>query len=184
MSAKKGKIQRKIVFIALICLIFVVGSVGGAYAYLKANTDVLSNEFVPAKVTCAVEEEFADGVKSNVKVRNTGNVDAYIRATVVATYVSENGKILATAPVEGVDYTITWGQSDWVKGSDGYWYHTKPVAPEGATANLIELASAVTEQEGFRLHIQILASGVQSAPDTAVQEAWGVTVTDGQITPK
>ena len=181
MSAQKQKMNRNIVLIALICLVLIAGSVGGAYAYLKANTDVLSNEFVPAKVTCSVEEEFQDGIKSNVKVRNTGNADAYIRATVVATYVAEDGKILATAPVEGVDYVITWGTEGWVKGTDGYWYHTKPVAPEAVTASLIESAEAVTAPEDYRLHLQILASGVQSAPDAAVQEAWGVTVTDGQL---
>ena len=114
MSAKTGKVQRRIVFIALICLVFVAGSVGGAYAYLKANTDVLSNEFVPAKVTCAVEEEFADGVKSNVKVRNTGNVDAYIRATVKGTIQDlsredhADGSITVHACIDGLIQTFTF----------------------------------------------------------------------------
>lgn len=174
----------KIVFIVLyLCLCVIAFTVGGAYAYLTAKTDSLSNEFIPAKVSCSIEENFSNGIKSNVKVRNTGNIDAYIRAAVVATFVSDDGKVLATAPKESVDYIVIWGAEGWINGADGYWYHTKSVAPEEATVSLIESAYAVSVPSGYRLHIQILATGLQAAPDHAVQEAWGVTISNGEIVP-
>ena len=178
----RRKIFRTVVFAAL-CLCLIACTVGGAYAYLMAKTDPVSNEFIPAMVSCSVEEDFAEGVKSNVKVRNTGNIDSYIRATVIATYVSEDGKVLATAPVEGTDYTVDWAADGWQKGADGYWYHKKPVKPNETTGFLINSAQMVSAPSGYRLHIQILATGIQSAPDRAVQEAWGVSINNGEIIP-
>ena len=182
----RGRTRKKKVNVAVIAVLFlciIAGTVGGAYAYLTAKTDPISNEFIPAKVSCLVEEDFAEGVKSNVKVRNTGNIDAYIRAVVVATFVSEDGKVLATAPKESVDYFIQWGDDGWIKGQDGYWYHTKPVKPEETTVLLIESAYELSVPDGYRLHLQILATGVQSDPAIAVQEAWGVSVNNGELLP-
>lgn len=173
----------KVILIASLCLCLIACTVGGIYAYLMVKTDPISNEFVPAKVSCAVEEDFSDGVKSNVTVRNTGNIDAYIRAVVVATFVSEDGKVLATAPKESVDYFIQWGTDGWTQGQDGYWYHTKPVKPEETTVLLIESAYELSVPDGYRLHLQILATGVQSDPAIAVQEAWGVSVNNGELLP-
>lgn len=178
---RKKKVNVAVIAVLFLCII--AGTVGGAYAYLTAKTDPISNEFIPAKVSCLVEEDFAEGVKSNVKVRNTGNIDAYIRAVVVATFVSEDGKVLATAPKESVDYFIQWGDDGWIKGQDGYWYHTKPVKPEETTVPLIESAYELSVPDGYRLHLQILATGVQSDPTIAVQEAWGVSVNNGELLP-
>ena len=178
---RKKKVNVAVIAVLFLCII--AGTVGGVYAYLTAKTDPISNEFVPAKVSCLVEEDFAEGVKSNVKVRNTGNIDAYIRAVVVATFVSEDGKVLATAPKESVDYFIQWGDDGWIKGQDGYWYHTKPVKPEETTVPLIESAYELSVPDGYRLHLQILATGVQSDPAIAVQEAWGVSVNNGELLP-
>lgn len=178
---RKKKVNVAVIAVLFLCII--AGTVGGAYAYLTAKTDPISNEFIPAKVSCLVEEDFAEGVKSNVKVRNTGNIDAYIRAVVVATFVSEDGKVLATAPKESVDYFIQWGDDGWIKGQDGYWYHTKPVKPEETTVLLIESAYELSVPDGYRLHLQILATGVQSDPTIAVQEAWGVSVNNGELLP-
>lgn len=178
---RKKKVNVAVIAVLFLCII--AGTVGGVYAYLTAKTDPISNEFVPAKVSCLVEEDFAEGVKSNVKVRNTGNIDAYIRAVVVATFVSEDGKVLATAPKESVDYFIQWGTDGWTQGQDGYWYHTKPVKPEETTVLLIESAYELSVPDGYRLHLQILATGVQSDPAIAVQEAWGVSVNKGELLP-
>lgn len=183
MAAGTYKKNGTTVLIVILCLCIVGCAVDGVYAYLKANTDTLINEFVPAKVSCLVEENFQDGVKSDVKVRNTGNIDAYIRVTVVATFASADGKVLSTAPREGEDYTVTWGASDWRKGTDGYWYYGKPVAPENLTTALIQTASAISAPEGYQLNMQIIATAIQAAPETAVETAWGVSVVNGELIP-
>lgn len=177
------KLNKKAVVLIALCLCLVVGTVGGVWAYLSAKTNTLQNTFVPAYVTCSVEETFQDGVKSDVTVRNTGNVDAFIRATVVATFQSNDGKVLATAPKEGVDYTVSFNLDGWKKGSDGFWYHTTAVSPNALTAVLINSATSVTSPDGYKLNLQIIATAIQSDPATAAQEAWGVNVNNGQITP-
>ena len=183
MDAGIYKKYGKIVFITALCLCIVFGTAAGVTAYLTAVTQPIPNEFAPAKVACQVEETFQDGIKSDVKVQNTGNIDAYIRATVVVNFVSDDGNVLATTPQENVDYTVVWGSAGWKKGADGYWYCEKPVAPEETTPVLIETATGITAPSGYRLHIQIIASAVQSAPDSAVQEAWGVSVINGNLRP-
>jgi len=181
MNAVKNR--KLTVFVVLLCLCLVAGAVTGAVAFLTDKTDSLSNEFTPAKVTCAVEERFDNGIKENVTVKNTGNIDSYIRAAVVATFVSDDGKVFATAPKEGTDYTVDWGTDGWQKGSDGFWYYTKAVAPDAATSALIERAVAVAEPDGYSLNLQIFATAFQASPAKAVEEAWDVTVENGNLIP-
>ena len=41
----------------------------------------------------------------------------------------------------------------------------------------------VTPPDGYDLSVEIIASGIQSTPDGAVKEAWGMTVdANGQLT--
>lgn len=172
---------KRIVFIAA-ALVLLLASVGGVRAWLMAQTQPVENTLVPASVTCAVEEHFENNLKQDVRIRNTGNIDAYIRATVVVTFVDDSGKVSAVAPREGVDYTLVWG-TDWQMGSDGFWYFPTAVSPDGLTSVLVDRASVLAAPEGFHLNIQILATAIQSEPEEAVRHAWGVTVTDGVVTP-
>lgn len=181
--AKSKRIPAKAVVLLLAAVCLLSAAVGGVYAYLRAQTPPLTNRFDPVEVTCAVEEDFDGVTKQNVSIRNTGDIDAYIRAAVVVNRADEDGNLLTPAPLEGTDYTVTWGNSDWVKGSDGFWYYRRAVAAGAATANLIETLTPVTAGQGVHLQVQIVATAIQAAPATAVQEAWGVTVTGGIVTP-
>lgn len=176
---KKGKT----VLLVALCLLLLLGSAGGVWAYLSAKTNTLSNRFEPAKVTCRVEESFLAGVKSDVAVRNTGNVKAYIRAAVIATFVDEEGKVLAVSPKEGEDYTVTWGEGEWTRGADGYWYFASPVSPDELTGKLIQTATAASAPEGYRLNLQILATAIQAEPAEAVEQAWGFAPTGDKLLP-
>ena len=171
-------------FLAAAILILCLGAAGGGvYAWLLSRSETVTNTFYPVQVTCAVEETFLDGVKSHVTVRNTGDIPAWIRAEVVATFVNSEGKVLATAPVEGTDYVVHWGSAGWAKGADGFWYHAEPVNPGNLTAELIQTAKSVSSPSGYRLQLQIIATALQAQPDAAVQQAWGVTPADGKLVP-
>lgn len=158
--------------------------VTGVVAYLIAQSTKLSNEFQPVEVTCEVQETFANNVKSDVYVQNTGDVDAYIRATVIANWVSDDEKVYSQAPKEGTDYKLEWGQEGWILKDDGFWYYQNAVAPvkiepDAKTDNLIVKAEAVTDSpDGFHLEIQVLATAIQANPEKVVEEAWGATVED------
>ncbi len=165
--------------LVLAAVVLVLGAaIGGTVAWLAANTPGLTNTFTPGEVKCTVEETFDGKTKQNVKIKNTGNTDAYIRAKVVVTWKDAAGNVYGGAtPVEGTDYTISYNADDW-SAVDGYWYCTQPVAPDAPnnlTPVLINSASPVEGKapEGYALSIEILAEAIQSSPASAVQEAWG-----------
>lgn len=184
MTAKHLRPRKKAPAIIIAIALLIAFAVGGTAAYMVSISERHENVFTPAKVSCLVEETFENGVKSDVSVKNTGNVDAFIRAALVATWVSEDGKILSDAPIEGTDFSVVLGNSSWIKGSDGFYYYTKPVAPNTSTQKLFSAISPVTEApEGYSLSVQILASAVQSDPEGAAEEIWGVNVSGTDLIP-
>ena len=167
------KTKQPVALVAL--LVLLCCTVVGTLAYLVTSTDPVTNTFTPASVSTAVDETFKNGVKSDVKIQNTGNIDAYIRAAVIINWADGDGNVSAT-PVKTTDYTIKWTKEGWVEHG-GYYYYTAPVAVGALTGQLFtgcELAKGVTPPEGYSLQVTILADGIQSEPADAVIQAWGV----------
>ena len=178
----KLSVKKIVLVVSLAFLLFAVIS-GGTIAYLFSVTPPAKNEFTPAVVSCEVEEKFENNLKTEVAVKNTGNTDAYIRATVVATFIKTDGSVYFKAPVEGVDYKLTLGSDKWIKGSDGFFYYTEKVAFGSSTEMLISSAESLnTAPEGYELSLQIVASALQSDPETVVSEVWGAQASDGKLT--
>ena len=167
--------------VLLLSMILLIGiAVGTTVAFLVARTEPIKSTFEYAKVSCEVT-----GSKENVQVKNTGDTAAYVRATYVVTWRERdvNGNVAASVP-GGYDYTLTeiLG-SGWVKGADGYFYYSLPVIPGGSTEE-IRLDCAVTcpENPEYTLSVEVLAEAIQSTPDKAVQEAWGVSISQSGVT--
>ncbi len=57
-----------------------------------------TNTFVPAEVTCEVEESLFSGVKSDVCVKNTGNAAAYLRIRLVPTMCMTTATLQEESP--------------------------------------------------------------------------------------
>lgn len=157
-------------------------------AYIFTRTDPIKNTFTPAQVSCEVLENFENNVKTDVRIQNTGDTDAFIRVAIVATWVSASGENIVSAlcPVAGVDYNITFSDdfSDhWLKDGNEFYYYKHSVDANGETAQLIKECSVVQEKvpEGFYLSVEIVASAIQSSPDTVASEQWGVTINDATI---
>lgn len=182
-GTKRGRILA--IAIALIAASAI--ATGATLAYLWTKAPPVENTLEPVAVSCRVNETFDGVVKSNVSVTNTGDVKAYVRASIVATWVDANGNIYGgETPEAGVSYTVTYGSSDWVKGTDGYFYYLSPVNAGADTASLLDTLSPVSEKipEGYTLRVQILATAIQAEPATAVEQYWSVIVgSDGKLTP-
>ena len=184
MNTQKNRIKVWILTASLVLLL--LAGAGAVIAYITATDEPIENTFTPAVVACSVEESFDGNVKTDVSVKNTGNVSAYIRVALVVTWKAEaeNAEIFARAPKQGVDYIIEWGDESWVEGGDGFWYCTSPVMPEMNTPVLIRrLREQGDAPEGYRLSVEILATAIQSEPAEVVAEEWGVVVNSGKITP-
>ncbi len=168
-------------------LVLLVGIVGASLAYLTMKTEPVKNEFTYGKVSCEVLEDFDGTVKSNVRIKNTGNIPAYIRARVVVTWKNENGDIYGTKPVLNEDYSFNYNINliyDWTEGGL-YFYFPDPVDPGAETTWMLhncEKMENANVPEGYDLSVEILADAIQSEPVSAVEKAWGVTVRNGSIT--
>lgn len=73
-------------------------AVGGAYAFLSSVPAPIVNVFDPAKVDVHIDEKLDDGVKSDVALANTGDVDAWMRATFAISWTDEGGNVVGRQP--------------------------------------------------------------------------------------
>ena len=178
MRRKRRNRQKATMLLTSLALLLTL-LIGGTVAFMIVKDGPITNLFASSMVTCEVEETFADGVKSNVTIKNTGDTTAYIRAAIVVTWKdAENGNVYGGKPVAGTDYTISLNETDWFLGSDGFYYYKNPVAAENSTTNLIISCSPVANETpaGYGLNVEILGSAIQSVPDSVVEDHWGVQV--------
>lgn len=164
------------VMVAL-ALVLVLGlAIGGTIAYLVTNTNSITNTFTPGGTTPGIEENVDDGVKKSIVIKNTGNIDAYIRVMLVGNTVETvDGKEVVTG---GFDVSFTLG-TDWVKIGD-YYYYTKPVAADQKTKDLLASGTSITV--GKNETVTVLAQSIQAEPNYVVQQTWGVTIANGTVT--
>lgn len=173
-TAKRRRLRWSKQFAVLACVaVLLTGFVGSSLAWLMAGTKPIKNVFEPGNVPPTIVEEMTGTVKNDVAVKNTGNVDAYIRAKLVFTWQNEAGEVLGVAPTFG-DYTITLGNEGWEDGPGGYYYYTTPVVPGGSTGVLATDIKQITSNpaEGYTLHVEVLAESIQAEPVEAVKNSW------------
>ncbi|MEA4965944.1 MAG: hypothetical protein VB055_09010 [Oscillospiraceae bacterium] len=163
----------RLLSLALSLLLCLGTAVGGALTALTGAARPARNRTDTASISCQVTEAYekADQEKRHVAVRNTGLVEAYLRATVVITWTAEDGTVLPETPTSGQDYSLELGEK-WV-AEDGYYYYCGAVSPGETTEDLIVCYAAVGEQTDCRLSVAVQASAVQ-ATKSAAAAAWGM----------
>ena len=79
---------------------------------------------------------------------------------------------------------FTLGEN-WVE-KDGYYYYTLPVAPgKTPAANLADkmtLTASYDDADGGKQALDVMAEAIQSTPEEAVADAWGVKIAQGSVT--
>ena len=166
--------KKQAVLAVLMIVLLLVGAVGGTLAYLAAQTGTVENVFEPAGVPSEVEETFDGTTKSNVVIRNNGNVSAYIRAAIVVTWKDAQGNIYPKSPADG-EYNLTIG-SDWEMVGN-YYYYNGTVAAGGTTTNLIVSCAPVAGKapSGYSLNVEIIGQAIQAEGITGAtnaKDAW------------
>ena len=145
-----------ITFIAAAALIMACVA-GGALAFLVGSTDPVTNTFVAGSVTCRVDQ-----TENSATVTNTGNVRAYIRATVVGNTLNDEGQITGNwtgtvrdqyldtsvwVPVYNSDFDVTY-----------YYYNGGYVEPGDSTPNLFKSSAPAIDN----LLITVFAEAIQA----------------------
>lgn len=177
MSNKKTRrknADRAVLLLVSLVLVLSV-AIGGTLGYLTGQVSV-TNTMQVGDFTTEIEEDLDKDVKRDVKVKNTGDYDAYVRAVVVVTWQNTEGHVYPEAPVAGRDYEINYNSNNWTQ-SGNFWYYNGVVGAGQSTANLINLCQPkenVKIPEGYDLNVEILASSIQAEPADAVQNAWGM----------
>lgn len=158
------KLNKKSLVLLVCVALLLTCAVGSTVAYLKDGPKTVTNTFAPAEVDVEIEETFANNVKKDVKIKNVKSIDAYIRAAVIVTWQNTAGEVYGVAPTEGTDYTVTWTKAGWEDGTDGFYYHTNAVAPGASTGVLFTDCQPMAGKapEGYTLHVEILAQGIQA----------------------
>ena len=165
------------VAIAVVAMLFV--SFASTLALIIVKTNELVNTFQAGEINITVNDD--------ATITNSSEVPVYVRVAVVVNYQDNNGNVYHEAAVENTDYRIT-STNAWIKGSDGFYYYTKPVnATNGATSALPTVTTLAIGNNSSKLNYKLVttyvATGIQGSPTSAVVSAWGVTLdANGNIT--
>ena len=193
---------RKILLLGLAALVLVGTVVAGSIAWLISSPGGLVNTFTLGQVDNEVWEGEnptdpssdgsvylgKEGIKQNVQIKNAGTVPAYIRVALVPASRTEDGD--GTGLAANLDQLTKsdFPGTDWVEFGD-YYYHIKPVDPDGFTTSLLSSAAVsytnlntVYADKHFELQIisqAIQAEGENSSGKAPVTIAWGDEITIG-----
>ncbi len=169
------------------CAALLCAAVAATLAIILVVSDPIKNVFVTPKLDNEIIEEFDGEEKTSVVVKNKGNIDEFVRVTVVVNWKNEDGSVLAKT-VDKDYYTLEVNTNAWTLNGK-YWYHNKSVAKNKTTAEFLKSGTkvALTEKgkanvpEGYSLSVEILADAIQAEPADAIEEAWGLSAEDGAI---
>lgn len=172
-----------ILFIAVVMLIGAV--VGSTVAFLVTKTAPVENKFTYASIGTRIDEVFTGEAKSDVKVTNTGDTPAFIRATYIVTWrdgQGENANIVPESSLpEGYSYTLTGATGEWTKIGDYYYYNYAVSSNMSTEGSLLECTWTHPENPEYFLTVEVIAEAIQSTPEDAVKNAWGVTIANGVV---
>ncbi len=158
----------------------------GAYmtiSYLTSDSS-LENTFTIASVQPTVEETFENDVKSDVYVKNNGDIPVYIRAKIMIYYQDQNKNILGDIPVVNTDYSIVYPtdlDEHWIQAKDGFYYYKSIVGIDenGKTTNLIDKCTELDPDSNKHLVVDIITEAIQANPQEAVEDAWEAVTVNG-----
>lgn len=171
---RKCALKRGLTPLAAVALLAaLIVSVCGTLAWLTTRTQAITNTFTPAAPSIVVEETFGNQTKSDVKIKNTGEVNSYIRVALIPTWQDDKGNPVGV-PASLSDLNITLNETDWLNIGD-YYYCKTAIVPSEKTPVLIQTATVKTPN-GYHMNLQILADAIQAEPNDAVTDTWGITL--------
>ena len=193
------KLNLPIFLILFLCVAIMAASTFEVVAYMKRKSEPIQNEFIPANVSCQVNENFQSNIKTSITVQNTGNIDAYIRLRVVSYWQDSKGDVVGRSSPE-ILFGKGWSYNTekWIYNeADQTFYYTEPVSAGQSTAELLTLNESfngiklakkveIVDNITYTYHpvIEFIAEAIQSQPIGEVTvEKWGMTLdANGKIT--
>lgn len=173
---------KNIKLVCALCLALLLVITGiGVMGYMFRETDDTNAPLTPPSLSCTVEEQYASGVKSEIKVKNTGNINAYLRVRLVAYWLDADGnRVYREAQIP----TFTLDSERWLADSaNATYYFRTPVAPQSTTDDLLASDMVLASEDGYTLVVEVFAEAIQALPTDAASGAWDLEISaDGKIT--
>lgn len=149
------KLNKRAVALLVSLVMLLSAAVGATVAYIIDRTENMENIFTPSRVACEVVDE----TNHTYSVENTGDTAAYVRVAVVVNWKNSfTGSIYAQSPT----FTLSAESTDWILGSDGYYYYATKITPDGKTSNLTVVPSGNAPTDDYELSVEIVASAIQA----------------------
>ena len=142
-----------------------------AYTWKAGKLYTYSLKKIANEVDVAVVETFSASskTKADVNVHNTGTTNAFIRAAVIANWVTiKDGNAIIVAPLNTAtaagQCSFSGIGTGWSLGSDGFYYYNKVIEPDKEPTNkLFAYLNALTPPTGLsdaQLQVVIVAQGL------------------------
>lgn len=166
--------------VLLVCVAMLLTfTVSGTVAFLADNSGPVTNVFTPVEVDTKIveNEDFSTThIKKSIAVLNNpgaNHIPVYVRVAIVGYWVDSSGNIVA--PWNG---SVAYNQTNWERGSDGYYYYKGELAVGVTTENLLASGETISQPtnkpEGAdHLVVTVVHQAIQSQPDAAIKAAWG-----------
>ena len=168
---EKGVTTRQLILVVALLAV-------GTWAYFSA-VGRADNVITMGSVKLALHDEDGTGqpfttvsampgsvVNKVVYVENVGSGAFYTRVKITPEVVAANGEIIPLDASKRL-LTLDLNDSDWVPGTDGYYYYTGALAPQAATSKLFNhvtfSADMGNEYQNTTVHIYVTAEAVQTA---------------------
>lgn len=178
--------NRKYLFslLGIIIGLLLFSKVDGAVAWMQVS-EKLSNNFFSPMVDVEIIEEVDSNNLENFKIQNKSNTTVFIRVEAIGTLKNSDGAIVSSMNAgsghvtEGYTISMNTG-TDWVRGSDGYFYYVKPVKIDAVTELLFKSYSVSDSTLAFELNVY-----AQAVLPENVEEAWGASLDESlsELTP-
>lgn len=173
--------KKRLISILFILLIFI--STRFSLSYLMTSS-TNSNTFIEGTVKATVLETVDKQAKTkeDIKVKNEGNVDIFVRVNIVYNFNDENNSLIGITPTLNEDYSVSFPESNWIKDEeDNFYYYKYPLAPNETTDVLIDELKILYDGNDKHVVVNIIAEGIQANPKTSVSELWNKSVSNDTI---
>lgn len=163
---------------------------GGSYPTWQAG-ELRTYTLTSNEVDIIIEDKVDDGVKSDVEITNTGNVDCYVRATIVGFWCDGKGKIVDYWRLNSIsdadDYDagfVGLPGDNWVRGESNIFYYTGVVKPglqpgQNAAGDDVDILftsytepSAPSTYPTARLKMSVMVQAISASGYNDYQSAW------------
>lgn len=122
-----------------------------------------------------VEDVVQNQIKRDLTITNTGTAPEYIRVALVGSWKDSNGKVVAAWDKTQGNF-VQFPGTNWILGSDGFYYYTKPVLGGNGTANALfhqYVAPNVAPVAGAHLELSVIGQAViWDENKTQVSASW------------